>query len=99
MFFLEEMLCRTSSSASKSHRDDKYLSALPLKDTGDQGGLISIKGVRNVSQDLRLHSGLLLLSSVGLSLAAYSRILLPTVNLVELVVGVIWSNKGFPTLL
>lgn len=43
-------------------------------------------------------SGLMLLSSKDLLLSAQSRTLLPTIKLAELVVGVFWFNKVFPTL-
>ena len=53
MFFPEKKnVYRASSSICKSHHDDKHLLSSPLKDTGDQAGLISIRGVRDVSQVL-----------------------------------------------
>lgn len=51
VFLLKETCIehRTSSSTCKSHHDDKHLPSSPLKDTRAQVGLISIKGVRDVS--------------------------------------------------
>lgn len=50
--FLRRDVYRASSSTCESHHNDKHLLSSTLKDTGNQAGLISINGVRDVSQVL-----------------------------------------------